>query len=82
MAIKYDVVASTGTYTDKDGNEKKRWQKCGVVMETKNGGLALKLEAIPVGEWSGWFNLWEPDRQRADEKLKPGKLGMGEEIPF
>ena len=59
MSVKYEVIASTGTYKNKQGEEKKRWLKCGVVMETKNGGLAMKLEAVPVGS-DGWFTLTEP----------------------
>lgn len=57
--VKYEVIASTGTYKNKQGEDKKRWLKCGVVMETKNGGLAMKLEAVPVGS-DGWFTLTEP----------------------
>jgi len=48
MGIKYDCIVKNGTYTDKSGNEKNRWQKIGVCVDTKQGGLAIKLEAIPV----------------------------------
>jgi len=56
MSVQYEVMASTGSYTDKNGQEKKRWVKCGVVMATKSGGLALKMETMPVGG-DGWFSL-------------------------
>lgn len=59
MAIKrYDVVAVTGSYTDRNGVEKRRYMNCGAVFETEKG-LSLKLEAIPVG-FDGWFQLYEP----------------------
>lgn len=58
MPIVYEVIATTGTYTNKNGEEKKRWQKIGVVMQG-NKGLTLKMEAVPVG-WDGWATLAEP----------------------
>lgn len=63
MSIKYEVSAVTGKYTDKDGNEKNRYTKVGVIIETRNG-LMLKAEAIPIG-WDGWAYLNEP---RTDDK--------------
>lgn len=58
MGIKYEVVANGGTYTNKNGEEKKRWIKCGIVMETERG-LSIKMESVPVG-WDGWAILSEP----------------------
>ena len=65
MAIVYEAIAITGTYTDKNGEEKKRWVKCGVVMSTKAGGLALKLEALPT-VFDGWITLAEPKETESD----------------
>lgn len=58
MPIAYEVIATTGTYKNRNGEEKKRWQKIGVVMQTNNG-LSLKMESIPVN-WDGWATLAEP----------------------
>lgn len=59
MATKrYDVVAVTGSYIDRNGVEKRRYMNCGAVFETEKG-LSLKLEAIPVG-FDGWFQLYQP----------------------
>ena len=58
MPIAYEVIATTGTYTNNNGEEKKRWQKIGVVMQSPKG-LTLKMEAVPVG-WDGWATLAEP----------------------
>lgn len=83
MSVAYEVMASTGSYTDKNGQEKKRWMKCGVVMTTKTGGLALKLEAIPVGG-DGWFSLFEP-KAREEQPSKPRAASiedMESDVPF
>lgn len=58
MSKLYDVVAITGKYTDREGNEKNRYLNIGAVIQTKNGQM-LKLEAVPVG-WDGWCYLNEP----------------------
>lgn len=57
MAIQKEVTAITGKYM-KDGQEKNRYMKMGVVMDTKNGPM-LKIEAIPPG-WDGWAYLNDP----------------------
>ena len=77
MGILYEVVAVTGTYTDKDGKEKKRYTKLGVVMDTKNGPM-LKLESVPVG-WDGWAYMNEPQAKDERPKAKPADT---DEIPF
>lgn len=69
MPVVYEVIASTGTYTNKNGEEKKRWQKLGVVMQG-NKGLTLKLETVPVG-WDGWATLAEPRRKDDDDSSPP-----------
>jgi hypothetical protein len=83
MGIKYDCIVKNGTYTDKSGNEKNRWQKIGVCVDTKQGGLAIKLEAIPV-TWDGWISLAEPKPREASNSA-PSSAGLGgieEDIPF
>jgi hypothetical protein len=81
MSVKYEVLAATGTYTDKQGNEKKRWLKCGVVMETKKGGLALRLEALPVST-DGWFMLTEPKEYEPKPSAKTAIADLDSDVPF
>jgi hypothetical protein len=70
MAIKrYDVVAVTGSYTDRNGVEKRRYMNCGAVFETEKG-LSLKIEAIPVG-FDGWFQLYEPRTEQQTPAQQP-----------
>ena len=67
MAIKYDVICKNGSYTDKTGSEKTKWMKVGVCMDTKQGGLAVKIESLPVA-FDGWLSLAEP---RAKDSFTP-----------
>ena len=70
MSVKYEVTAITGKYTDRDGNEKSRYAKLGVVIEGRNGPM-LKIESIPVG-WDGWAYLNEPrDREQPKPSARP-----------
>jgi len=78
---KYDVVAVTGTYTDRNGEEKKRYLNCGVVLQSDKG-FSLKLEAVPVGS-DGWFYLFEP--REKEEKPAPApkpSFDDDQDIPF
>lgn len=81
---KFDVVAITGKYQDRDGNDKNRYTNIGVVIETDKG-LSLKLEAVPVG-WDGWAGLYEPKpREGAAPAPSPRRRAeddFGDEPPF
>lgn len=87
MGARYDVVY--GERYEQNGEEKTRWTKCGVVLDTKRGGLALKLEMVPIG-CSGWFSLMEPkprgertDSQRSQDAQRPAGGGdFDDSIPF
>ena len=58
--IIYEASAIADVYKDKaTGEERKRWVKCGVVMETSSGGMALKLESLPV-KFDGWLQFYVP----------------------
>jgi hypothetical protein len=59
MAITHDLIAKAGEYTNKDGEVKVRWHKCGVAMDTKNGGIALNIESLPVN-FDGWLQMRTP----------------------
>jgi hypothetical protein len=81
MGIKYDAIAKNGTYT-KDGVEKNKWVKVGVVVETKNGGLALKIEQLPV-PFDGWLQLAEPKPKEAESYAKrPAVDLVDDSVPF
>ena len=73
MAIRYEVSAKVGTYTNKDGAEKGDYVHMGIVMDTKNGGLMMKLKSIPTG-WDGFAYLNDPrprDENPREKSLPP-----------
>lgn len=68
----FDVVATVGKYTSKDGTEKKRYLNVGAAFEDDQGKLSIKLEAIPVGtEWSGWLSLYTPKEREQSPAPTP-----------
>tara|TARA_R110000868_G_scaffold392963_1_gene663847 strand:+ start:476 stop:745 length:270 start_codon:yes stop_codon:yes gene_type:complete len=66
MPITHNLVAKTGTYTNKNGEQKTRWVRCGVAMTTKTGKQSFLIEQLPVN-FDGWINLAD-----LDEKQKGG----------
>lgn len=65
MALKkrFDCVAVTGDYKDRDGNIKKRYLNIGSVLEREDGSLCQKIDALPLGtDWlvNGWVNFYPP----------------------
>ena len=81
MAIRYYVKAAVSEYTDKDGANKKRYQTIGIVTETKNGDLMIKLELIPflgLKEGTLWAYLNVPD----DKPQSPSLQQLEDDVPF
>ena len=83
--LMYEVTVRTGSYTDKEGKEKGRYERIGSVIETKNGPM-LKVDAIPVveGGWSGWAYMNTP-KPRDDVAPKQQRDEFGQkddDIPF
>ena len=83
MAIKYKVITKNGSYT-KDGVEKTKWLKVGVCVDTKQGGLAIKLDSLPVSGFDGWLSLAEPDEkdEQKSHDEQPKSSGLEDDIPF
>lgn len=86
--IIYEASAIADVYKDKaTGEEKKRWVKCGVVMETSSGGMALKLESLPV-KFDGWLQFYVPkpkdDKQQSNSVSAPQQSAgnIDPDIPF
>jgi hypothetical protein len=50
-------------------------------MNTKTGGLALKLEAIPVGS-DGWFSLFEPKAKDEQPRRQASIADEPDDAPF
>ena len=64
MKPAFTVVFPNGKYTDKEGNEKTNWLRCGTLFVEKGeegqpSKYALKIDAIPTSEeFKGWFNVF------------------------
>jgi len=69
MPIKYDVVATTGSY-QKEGQEKRKYENVGHVIE-KDGNFYLKLTKLAFnddGNLVNFFSLYAP---KAKESQAP-----------
>ena len=91
--IIHDVVATIGEYTDREGNTKKRYQKCGAAFTNDEGQISIKLDAVPCSpDWSGWLSLYEkkeydqPRQQQQRPPAEPVRQKVADEpedsIPF
>ena len=71
----HDVVVSTGTYTDNQGQEKKRWMKIGAVFtDQETGNMSIKLDALPMPKESGtWLKLFRKDNQQQQAPQHPNQ---------
>jgi hypothetical protein len=91
----FDLIAKAGEYTDRDGNTKARWVKCGMLIHKKDGGWSVRLDAIPAGNaWDGWLNAKEIEPRDGQQGAARGDRGSysarpaplpadgDEEIPF
>ena len=65
----HDIVATIGEYKDREGNTKKRFQKCGAAFTNDEGQISIKLDAVPCSpDWSGWLSLYpKQDNQHAPQ---------------
>jgi len=71
------AVATTGTYTDRQGNEKKRYTNVGTLFQYDDGGFTLKLDSIPVGEgWNGFISFYEIEEKSAGGTANGGGSPM------
>ena len=80
------VVASTGKYTDANGNEKNRYFTVGRAFLRDDKSVTIKIDAMPVGgEWNGWLNLYDLDEDRqavAATAPKPAPAADDTDLPF
>lgn len=79
------AVATTGTYTDRNGNEKKRYANVGMLFQYDDGGFALKLDTLPVGDgWNGFISFFDLDEKReaAPAKNDGGSFDDMGDVPF
>lgn len=84
MAVTKELIAKNGTYTNKQGEEKTRYTKVGVKMETAKG-VMYKVEALPV-PFDGWIYERDlPEKQSLTINAKGGTVTLStleEDAPF
>lgn len=68
----FDATATIGRYTNKDGEEKKRYVTIGSVFQDDQGRMSLKLDAVPCGpEWSGWVSFYPVEERGQRSTQRP-----------
>jgi hypothetical protein len=82
MAITHELIAKAGEYTNKDGETKVRWHKCGVAIENNKGGTALNIESLPIN-FDGWLQMRVPlPKDSKPGNQAPVEAPADEDIPF
>lgn len=82
MSIKKEVITKNGTYKDKTtGEDKQSWLKVGVLMDTRNGGEAIKIDYLPP-LWDGWLSLREPKPKDNTKPQAPAPQADLDDEPF
>ncbi len=78
MAKLYDVISPAGSYTDKNGQEKTRWIKHGVVIDKGAGKPpSLKMDSYAVGG-DGWYTLAEPRQPHEEAAAVSGRMSRAD----
>ena len=65
----FDVTAILGEYINSAGETKKKYQKVGAIINTKNGPM-LKLDLMPL-EWNGYAYINEPHDKEKPKTAEP-----------
>ena len=58
-----DAVIVTGEYVDNQGQQKKRYMNIGTLFIYQDGGMSLKLDAVPLGNGNISFYDKKPKGQ-------------------
>ena len=83
MKIVKEIIATVGTYTNKEGEEKKQYQKIGKMFKREDGTFTIKLDAIPVGnDFSGWCNLYDPKPYEPNTEQTKTEQKTEDDLPF
>ncbi|MGH7744161.1 MAG: hypothetical protein ACREQ5_04990 [Candidatus Dormibacteria bacterium] len=81
---RFDIVAAR-KYQTRDGTAKTHWINCGEGAQWDDGGISLRLHAIPCGSWfDGTLRLFEREEKSAAKApvSKAHREDLDDEIPF
>ena len=79
------AVAVTGTYTDRNGSEKKRYTTIGTLFRYDDGNFSLKIDAVPVGQgWNGFVSFYDLEDRKTGSETSTGTASpdLNDDIPF
>lgn len=51
---KYNVVR----VEKRKDSDKKRYTNVGILLVKDDGGMSIKLNAVPCGDWDGWLSCY------------------------
>jgi len=81
MAVKKQLKAKAGTYTNKQGEEKTRYVNVGVLLETQKGEM-LKIESLPV-PFDGWIYFADLEKREVGQNPSAAPVAdLESDIPF
>jgi hypothetical protein len=82
--VSKEISCIVGEYKNAQGQVKKRYQRIGSIIETKNGPM-LKLDNIPLreGGWDGWAYINDPRQEEQPRRQSPQTFDdMSDDVPF
>ena len=83
-----EAVAVVGSYTDRTGAEKKRYQKVGTLFVYDDGNQVLKIDALPISkEWTGFVSFFDIKEREAPKgggstAREDFSADLDDQIPF
>ena len=81
----HDLVATVGSYTDRQtGEEKKRFKNCGFASTNDKGQISIMIDALPLSrEWEGWLNLYplRENRENNNTQTQPQQQQQPQQQP-
>ena len=84
----HDLAIKTGTYTNREGEEKGRYLNIGSILAHEDGGISVKLNCIPVGltDWEGWVSAFpvkkKDDAEEYRQQSAPTIREFDDDLPF
>jgi hypothetical protein len=78
-----EISVIQGTYVNKEGQQKNRYQTIGSIIDTKNGDM-LKLDVLPLvkGGWDGWAYINDPKPRDNPKPQYQGLPADNDDVPF
>ena len=86
----YDMCAVTGTYTNKNNEQKNEYTNIGKFIIMDDNSFFSVMKTVPVGNWDGKINYFEqkPKEEQAPQTNTNSASGIhapgqeGSDLPF